>query len=401
MAYIPPHKRHLKDIRASSPLRPELLSPLFEKNLKFRSSSSTTNSNAHRSGKIVYANTAISRWFSVGLDDPNQLPASVHLQPVSLESVERKVGENSLTLINSDLEESAGGNSERFSKNPWDYIAENVMKDLLSSFEFVRSEMESQTLEEVRPTLVARLGKVVFRGSSSVNQESVGKDLVDEDALRRMKRSFKTNLPKSYMESILQEGVPKIGVEFEDEKDIYHVKLSDRTRPDSTLSCKCALKEDGKLQLYKVELNQVRHMVMDISCLEKNLDLRLMLCTKRIITPTDDDMKSIRDLIDFAVLDSGVKGGLRWPFGKATSGEKFSVVGAWHIVAKSYKNASLRLKVRDADRFDYRASIGEESGEIVIKLKRVVSELKEQQSDVNLITEMLKDNLKVVWNNLF
>ncbi|GMN25925.1 hypothetical protein TIFTF001_001106 [Ficus carica] len=374
MAYIPPHKRHLKDIRASSPLRPELLSPLFEKNLKFRSSSSTTNSNAHRSGKIVYANTAISRWFSVGLDDPNQLPASVHLQPVSLESVERKVGENSLTLINSDLEESAGGNSERFSKNPWDYIAENVMKDLLSSFEFVRSEMESQTLEEVRPTLVARLGKVVFRGSSSVNQESVGKDLVDEDALRRMKRSFKTNLPKSYMESILQEGVPKIGVEFEDEKDIYHVK---------------------------VELNQVRHMVMDISCLEKNLDLRLMLCTKRIITPTDDDMKSIRDLIDFAVLDSGVKGGLRWPFGKATSGEKFSVVGAWHIVAKSYKNASLRLKVRDADRFDYRASIGEESGEIVIKLKRVVSELKEQQSDVNLITEMLKDNLKVVWNNLF
>ena len=38
------------------------------------------------------------------------------------------------------------------------------MKDLLSSFEFVRSEMESQALEEVRPTLVARLGKVVFRG---------------------------------------------------------------------------------------------------------------------------------------------------------------------------------------------------------------------------------------------
>lgn len=90
----------------------------------------------------------------------------------------------------------------------------------------------------------------------------------------------------------------------------------------------------------------------------------------------DDDMKSIRDLIDFAALDSGVKGGLRWPFGKATSGEKFSVIGAGHIVAKSYKNASLRLKVRDADRFDYRASIGEESGEIGIKLKRVVSELK-------------------------
>ena len=69
------------------------------------------------------------------------------------------------------------------------------------------------------------MGKLNLFRSSSVNQESVAEDLVDEDALRRMKRSFKTNLPKSYMESILQEGVPKIGVEFEDEKDVYHVKV--------------------------------------------------------------------------------------------------------------------------------------------------------------------------------
>lgn len=33
----------------------------------------------------------------------------------------------------------------------------------------------------------------------------------------------------------------------------------------------------------QVELNQVRHMVADISCLGKNQDLRLMLRTKRIL----------------------------------------------------------------------------------------------------------------------
>ncbi|XP_024029826.1 uncharacterized protein LOC21389892 [Morus notabilis] len=394
MAYIPPHKRHSKDKETSS-LSPVLLSPLLNKNLHFKSSRTNFNAQRQRSGKNVYAEKSIYRWFSVGLDDPNQFPASVHFQPVSFESVECKVGEKPLALINSDIE-SSRGNLERFSRNPWDFIVDNVMEDLVSSFERVRNEMESQKLEEVRPTLAARFGKVIFRGSPSFNKESV----TNENALRQMKRSFYTNIPKSYMEFIQEEGAPKIGVEFEEAKDIYHVKLSDTSRPGSVTFCKCiVMKEQGKLQLHKIELNQVRHMVMDISCIEKNLDLRLILCTKRIITaPTDDDMKSMRELIDSAVLDSGVKGGLRWPLGKATSGDKFSVVGVWHTITKSYKNPSMRLKIRDADRFDFRTSTGEVTREIAIKLKRVVSELKEPQFDVNLITEMLKDDLRVLWN---
>lgn len=42
------------------------------------------------------------------------------------------------------------------------YIAENVLKDLLSSFENVRNEMKSPKLEEVKATLTARVGKVLF-----------------------------------------------------------------------------------------------------------------------------------------------------------------------------------------------------------------------------------------------
>jgi len=37
----------------------------------------------------------------------------------------------------------------------------------------------------------------------------------------------------------------------------------------------------------QVEWNQVRHLVEDISCLFKGLDLRLMLCTKRILKTLD------------------------------------------------------------------------------------------------------------------
>jgi hypothetical protein len=39
--------------------------------------------------------------------------------------------------------------------------------------------------------------------------------------------------------------------------------------------------------MMQVELNQVRHLVEDISCLFKGLDLRLMLCKKRILKNLD------------------------------------------------------------------------------------------------------------------
>ena len=90
----------------------------------------------------------------------------------------------------------------------------------------------------------------------------------------------------------------------------------------------------------------------------------------------EDDMKNIRDLIDSAVIDNGVKGGLRWSLGKATSGDKFSVCGSWHTKTKTYVNPSMKLKVRDADRFNFTTSIGESSREIVVKLKKLASDLK-------------------------
>ncbi|KAF1878689.1 hypothetical protein Lal_00047360 [Lupinus albus] len=131
----------------------------------------------------------------------------------------------------------------------------------------------------------------------------------------------------------------KIGLNFTEEKDVFRVQLSDANRPETTISCKCSImKELNKLKLYKIELNQVRQMVTDISCLTKNMDLRLMLCSKRIL-------KVLKSLIESAVLDPNVKGGLRWPLGKSTSGDRFSVCGVWHTIIKVYANPSITVIV--------------------------------------------------------
>ncbi|KAK8502047.1 hypothetical protein V6N12_003396 [Hibiscus sabdariffa] len=172
---------------------------------------------------------------------------------------------------------------------PCSTILENVMPELLSSVEKLKAEIKREDLKDVKLAMAARFGTILFKGSPSVNLDNVIKD-----GLGNLRRTFYTNLPASYATNILAEVASKIGVDFADVKHSYQVKL---------------------------ELNLVRDMLIDISCMDRDLDLRLSLTHKRVVTSLhDDEMQCIQNLINSAVLDPDVKGGLRWPFGKASSG---------------------------------------------------------------------------------
>ncbi|KAK2631414.1 hypothetical protein EUGRSUZ_L02940 [Eucalyptus grandis] len=159
MSYVPPHKRQSKGSGEPSPL-PASLPRQFKRGLNFRS----PRTNADQSGKIVYANKAISRWLAVGLDDDgDHLPSGVFLKPVSVEAIERRSGEK-LALAKNCMANEEDEIGWDHSKKPWVQIAETVMPDLVSSFEVVKSEIEGQSMEEIKPTLVARFGKILFYG---------------------------------------------------------------------------------------------------------------------------------------------------------------------------------------------------------------------------------------------
>ncbi|XP_050116115.1 uncharacterized protein LOC126593973 isoform X2 [Malus sylvestris] len=410
MAYIPTHKRHLKESERTL-LTSELLASQLKKNLNVNP---CNMSNVDGTGRIVYADHPTHRWCAVALDDENQFPSSVNLEPVTLESAEPKIGNKFLALINTSID-NGGEVKLNTRRSLGASIAENVLEDLVSSFEHMRNEMKCAKLTEVNPTLVARVGKVLFRRVPSVSIESIRRNLCPE-ILKRWGRSFYPNVPVSYKERIVNEVVPQIGVDFEEEEDIYELQLSDSTSPDPTLSCKCrVMKEHGTLQLYEglypetciemstffqIKLKPVRKMVMDISCTTKNLDLRLMLCTKRLVTDlTDDEMQSITDLVNSAILDPEVKGGLRWPLGKESSGDKYKVLRVWHVRANTYRNSSLRLKVKHYDRFDFRTLTGEASWVASLVLENVMSKLREENVEVSSVYEMLKENMQFIWDN--
>ncbi|KAK7851824.1 hypothetical protein CFP56_040799 [Quercus suber] len=280
MAYIPPHKRHsYKAVGSSdrhnrpSPI-PQSLVPQFRTNLHLRRLPPKPFS--QRSGKIVYkyAEQAISTWFPVGLDHNHPFPSSVHVDSVPFQLFERTTGTSPLVLFNN--------NNHPASESPWVYIAENVVSDLLSSFKNVKNE--TLDLEDVKPKLVARFRKILFHESPSISEETTRVGLAAETTFSHLRRSFYTNIPNSYMENIKGEVAQKIKVDFEEEKDLYHVKaflllntsayiysqlclliwlatdfpnllshfLFGATLPDSTISCTCSvIKEDKRLQLYK------------------------------------------------------------------------------------------------------------------------------------------------------
>ena len=75
------------------------------------------------------------------------------------------------------------------------------------------------------------------------------------DTLRGLRRFFSTNVPKSYMEYMVEEGAHSIGAEFKEEKDSYHFELRNSICLQSNISCKCRVSEEGKLELLKASFN--------------------------------------------------------------------------------------------------------------------------------------------------
>ncbi|XP_059308189.1 uncharacterized protein LOC132059566 isoform X1 [Lycium ferocissimum] len=394
MAYIPPHKRQTK----GSPLLNPTPTPDFL-NVKSSFGEQSRKKNHFRGKNIVYRRFAILKWFSVGVANDSLFSSLVRLQPVCTEYFERYSGQTPLALV---LMEGVCKETNELIDAPWLVVSEKVKPDILLSFQHMKSEMEEADMAQVKPSVVARFGKVLFYGNSSICEESLEtKPPMNETTVRKMERNFYTNIPAAYMDYIENQVVEKLGLEYVQGKELYNVALSDMLQPDSTVSCKCTVAKDhNKIELYKIESNRVRHMVADMSCLGKSSDLRLILYTKKIkMILSDEEINEIKDLIGSAILDSEVQGGLRWPLSKDSSSGRYAAIGIGHTTSKSYRNSSIRFKLRHADRFDLRSSTGEVTREIFLKMPGIVSQLRKQTVEENLVFEMLENNLKLIWEH--
>ncbi|KAM0890316.1 hypothetical protein ACQ4PT_027131 [Festuca glaucescens] len=393
MAYLPPHKRR-SDGSDPAPPTSSLGSLSISSSPRGRHQLRPSNN------KIIHAAGCVSRWsplppFSPDSDDAD----SFRLEPFACEPVERKTGAKPLVLSLSSPKASSASSAEAAAAA----IAERFLPELLAAAKRATHDVPSKEEAVVKLSLVARVGKVLFQpGGSHVSLDSL-RDAAkagNEGSKSQVRKSFYTNVPRECFQDMELSLVKLMGLESDSSKEHYHVKILDKHQSDSTMSCKCTVQEGGKLAIHKVELNQIRQLVEDISCLSQDLDLRLMLSTKKILKNVNPEVeKAIHSLVSSAILDPDVKGGLRWPFGKESIGERFSIVGVWHTNYKAFGNKTLRLYLRHADRFDHRSSTGEVSNEVTFKLTGISKRLQDGSKEADSVKEMLESAVRMIWDS--
>lgn len=60
---------------------------------------------------------------------------------------------------------------------------------------------------------------------SSSSSGTLRDENVTKRVLEKLKKSFNTNVPKSYVENVAYGVVPKMGLSVEETKELYHVKV--------------------------------------------------------------------------------------------------------------------------------------------------------------------------------
>ncbi|KAF3323679.1 hypothetical protein FCM35_KLT12410 [Carex littledalei] len=380
MSYVPPHKRPSNRNPTPTPV-PSSLNP--------KPFASPRHRHHQKPRLIPFSPRLISRWYATSTE-------SLALVPYDSEAIERKYGSKPLTVNVTD----EAGLVEEEERGVLRGIVEKVARDLIEAGQHAKEESRSG---DVKLLVMARVGKVLFRGDRSVCLDSIIKAPTSERGLNKLHacKTFYTTVSEEYIREVEELLVDKCGFKFVRAKERYYIRVLDKRQPDLIISCKCAALHDSGLELYKVEHIPLRHMVTDVSCLSKNFDLRIMLNAKRPVKNLDADVaKGINQLISAAVIDPEVKGGLRWPLGKESAADQFVIMGVWHTEHKILNRDKIRVNMRQADRFDYHSSTGEDANEIWLKLSGLSEQLTEDHLCEGSIVDMIQEVVALIWGNL-
>ncbi|KAH9295359.1 hypothetical protein KI387_038947 [Taxus chinensis] len=181
--------------------------------------------------------------------------------------------------------------------------------------------------------------------------------------------------------------------------------VKDTLDSDAHLRLTCRKKgTDGKqLELKKIELGPFGYVVADISCLNKLIDLRLIVLTEVYLKLTElrEEIKEcIEGIVKSACIEESAKGGLHWPLGDSAR-NSFKVVTSMHYNVTTIVAESWNVKFQRANRAEFETSSGRVTNEVNVKLKKITKHLRDQRPwEEDKIMNILEDILKWFWTEL-
>ncbi|KAL5702371.1 hypothetical protein ACHQM5_027597 [Ranunculus cassubicifolius] len=404
MAYVPPHKRNSKDQETT----PYVDDPRqIPRNYRHNSTSQP-----HSKWFIVpsiHANQPMKfiKWEDQARDDMLILVSDPHVE--AKKQTESTDSNNPTIYVcyylpRKDFEQR---NMEVYEivnnsvNSPWRCIEKEIQGGLVSALKNLRSEMSKpKSGLVISPSFIVRLGTNFFGGENVLNLESLN-NLPFKTALSELYRGHDTHVPSSFTESIRTEVVPKLGLEFHAEKEYYHVTVFDKYG-HRYFACKCAVnKAVGELDLCKIGLNPKRHLILDISYLDKKVDPRLMLSAKRVFTTfsTAEVRLSLSQLMKSAIIDPKEKGGLRWPAENNPLFSRYVIDKVLHTTSQVFKSSTMKLKLSNTEEFYYATSAYCVDQPVILEMTEIERRLSDEAAELDPIVGMVRDTLKLLWEH--
>jgi hypothetical protein len=416
MAYVPPHRR-MREGSASS-LRPTPVAPPPQQGDRIREGSSSsfrptpvapTPQQWHLSG---YVRNNFRKWFAVD-DDGDTSNLLLNFKPFHGETYEHLRDKKHYTLfanraVNEGFEVENNLRSSAINEGfPWKKICERFKDNILEKFRDMQSYIEESKPDHVKPTFLIRFGKNLFRGCGLGCHEIFTKDMLEEalkaetNFQKSVMKTLDTRIQKNLLEALEEKILEELQTSEFEEKENYFIQVEDNLHPDILLRLICVnnSEDGGQLQLKKIQMEPSACFIADISCVNKLMDLRLTLVSENYSTElSEEETECIVEIVKSACIENGAKGGLHWPLGRRSVGNRFKVHSSWHRKVTTIVGKLWTAKLLHVNRFNFETSFGGVTDEVNLKLTSLTKYLRDQvQLDEENIMNTLEDILKWVW----
>lgn len=402
MAYVPPHRR-IRD-GSSSSFRPTPVAPppIGRYNKGSRK----------REIYVPYVRNDFRKWFAV---DENGDPSNLLLKfkPFHGETLEKLRYKKLYTLFaDSAVNEGAEVENKLRSSaineaSPWKRICERFKDNIRAEFLDMQSYIETSKPDHEKPTFLIRFGKNLFRGCELACHEIFTVDMLEEalkaetTSQNAVMKTLDTNIQKIIFEAVEEKILAEMQTTECEEKENYFINVQDNLCPDHLLRLVCVSNSEdgGQLQLKKIKMEPLIHFIADISCVNKLMDLRLTLITQNYSTElSEEERECILGIVKSAHRQDGAKGGLHWPLGGDSVGNRFKVYSTWHRKVTTIVGKLCTIRLQRVNRIEFETSFGGVTYEVDLKLTNLTKNLRDQvQWDEENILNTLKDIVKWVW----
>lgn len=402
MAYVPPHLRVSQDNKPKpTPVSP----PSSSRNPQLRAKSRKgllPDVNIHKSCDFINRFTIVLDEHLNGQDVEFARfdgETFAHLQHSVLYTLKAARTDTADLDAHSGRQGISPGNDQIIGKlslqdtrKPVKFIIGALQTDLREVLERFKSFAQADTRDRIIPLMSLRFGRLLFqtsRGSfdwgGSYIPANVEKHLQRGGDLSKTFDNGLSGTEFTFLHELAHRNVLQSW-----SKERFAIEVVDKMRPDSHLWCVCFLSKLNEqssnpaeihhlsetkgpaehfLEMKKVKVSPVRHMIGDVACIGKSRDIRLIFVIKEYLCGlTEAELHDLKSSFSKAYIDDNVKGGIRWPLGSmcSTSG-RFKVVGSLHEIQTTVIGGGLRWRLQKCNRVEFKASSGRISYEVSVK----------------------------------